>query len=423
MGSIFVGTPIANPPVGQPASLAPNCGGTWLSLDRWAQIIGINPLHFHQLTSSTLIPNTVCGDAFFQNSWQHSDRIGRDDICMAIQQAEQDIAREVGYNLMPDWTLDERLSYPHPSPAELYGTGVNTRWGLKSVEALRGHLITGGIRAKTLVEATAGITRTDADGDGYAETCSIIVPVTFTDTNEVHVYYPGQSGNDAWEIRPILVSIAGGNATVTFKVWQVALATALFAINPEPLDANLAASYETTVDVYRVYNDPSTQVQFLWEGGADCCGSCTACQLGAQTGCFHLRDARLGILVPAAADWNATTSGWDGAEWTACREPDQLRLWYYSGWRDQSLLRPYADLSPYWEYAIAYLAASRLDKPVCGCSNVSQFIDKWRMDSAFASDAGSFTLTAEMASNRLGTTAGALYAYRAIQKNGVRINK
>src|SRR5512139_584186 len=117
---------------------------TWLSLDDFAQIVGIDPLHFNQISSSTFHKNTVCGDVFFQQSWQHSDRVGRDDIAVAIYQAEQDIAREAGFNLMPDWTLDERLPYPQPSVAELYGTGLNTRWQLKSVEALRGYLISGG---------------------------------------------------------------------------------------------------------------------------------------------------------------------------------------------------------------------------------------------------------------------------------------
>lgn len=397
---------------------------TWLSLDEFAQIIGINPLNFNQLTSTHLPQNTVCGDIFFQYAWQHSDRVGRDDIAMAISQAEQDIAREVGFNLVPDWTLEERLAYPRPSPSELYGTGVNTRWQLKSVEALRGHIISGGQRIKTLLAANAIVVKTDADGDGYDEFCTVTTAITTTDINEVHIYYPNKSGADGWEIRPIKVSISGGFATITFRSWQIPKATALEdVLDAQPLDGDLVASYETLVDVYRVYNFVSPQVQFLWEGGPNCCGTCVACQLGTQDGCFHLRDARMGVLVPSPATYDDRTGDWTGTDWTACREPDQVRLWYYSGWRNQNLLRPYVELDPYWKYAIAYYAASKFERPVCGCSNVNQFIDKWRMDAAFASDAGSFTTTAEIAANRLGTTMGALYAYRAIQKLGVRVNK
>src|SRR5258706_11935350 len=121
---------------------------SWLSLDEFAQIMRISFLNFNQLHSNALQHNTVCGEIFFQDAWQNSDRVGRNDIAMAIYQAEQDISREAGFDLMPDWTLDERLPYPQPSVAELYGTGINPRFALKSVEALKGYLISGGIRAK-----------------------------------------------------------------------------------------------------------------------------------------------------------------------------------------------------------------------------------------------------------------------------------
>jgi len=55
---------------------------TWLPLDEFAQIIGLDPLGFNGLHSPTLQRNTVCGDVFFQQDWQHSDRLGRDTIAM-----------------------------------------------------------------------------------------------------------------------------------------------------------------------------------------------------------------------------------------------------------------------------------------------------------------------------------------------------
>jgi hypothetical protein len=297
------------------------------------------------------------------------------------------------------------------------------------VEARRGHLISGGIKTKVLVEAGAAVVRTSEDGDTYNETCTVIVPVTFTTIDEVHVYYSTKSGEDSWEIRPITVAISGGNATIRFKAWQIPVWESLEVPNAQPLDADNVADYESTVDVYRVYNDPSTQLQFMWENTGDiacasCCGSCVACQFGTQAGCFHLRDARLGILVPAPGSWNAQTEIFDSAEWSVCREPDQVRLWYYSGYLDHNVARPYAELSPYWKYAIAYFAASKFDRPVCGCSNVASFVDKWRRDAAFESmNDGGFKVTAEMMSNKLGTSMGALYAYKQIHRNGMRVNK
>ncbi len=395
---------------------------TWLSLDEFARIIGISPLVFNQLTP--LSNNNVCSDIFFQSDWQHSDRIGRDTIAQAIQDAEQEMAREAGFNLMPDWTVEERLPYPRPGVPEVYGMGVNVRFQLKSLELNKAYVRYGGVRSKSLIEAGATIERTDEDTDNYAETCTVTVVSSLTDANEVRAYYPGKNGADGWEIRPIKVRFSGGNAIITFKAWQIVAANQLDSLNPSPLDHAAASSYETTVDIYRVYNDPSTQVQFLWESEPNFCncGTCTACQLGTQAGCFHIRDQRLGYVVPSPATY--ANGVWESQEWSVCREPDQARFWYVSGYMDPSDERPYADLSNYWKTAIAYFAASKFERPVCGCSNVNQFIEKWRRDSAFASqEEGGFTVTAEIAANRLGTSMGALYAWRRINQNGVRVIK
>lgn len=397
---------------------------TWLSLDRWATIMGISPLSFNQLNSPTLYRNTTCGDVFFQNSWMHSDRVGRDDVARAIQEAEQEIAQEVGYGLLPDWTYAERLPYPRPGQPGVFNIwGTNPQGYFKSIEALRGHIISGGIKAKSLVQAGVTFVRTDADVDGYAETCTALVPTTLTDAGEIHLYYPAQNGDDAWEIRPIKVNISGGIATIIFKSWQVAAANQMDALDAQPLDADIPGSYETTVDVYRVYNDPSVQVQFLWENGG-ICGQCVACQFGTQNGCFHLRDTRVGVLVPSPGTWDSSSQSFTMAEWSACREPDQVKLYYYSGNIDWKLQRPYTDVGSYWETAIAYFAASKLDRAVCGCSNVSEQIEKWRKDQMFSSLAdGGLQVTPEFAANRLGTSAGAFYAYRRIHQNGIHVNK
>lgn len=398
---------------------------TWLPLDRWAQIIGMNPLHFNGFTSNSFT-NTVCGELTYQNAWQHSDRIGRDDIAMAIQSAETELAQYLGFNLLPDWVSEERLTFPRPAGGGVYNLyGLNPRYMGKSVELNKGHVISGGFRASSLVGRSSAVARSDLDGDGYSETCTVTVATSVTDANEIRAYYSGKGGLDAWEIRPITVSISAGMATITFKSWQIPIWTAAEALDVQAIDADSAASYETVVDVYRVYNDPSVQVQFLWENSpASCCGSCVACQLGTQYGCFHLRDQRLGMAVPVAGNWNATTQEFDSTEWSACREPDQAKFWYYSGWIDYNIARPYVNLSPRWEYAIAYFAASKLDRPVCGCSNVTQFIDKWRRDSAYSSqEEGGFSITPEMASNKLGTSAGALFAYKQCNLPGVRVIK
>lgn len=400
---------------------------TWLALDRWAEIIGLNPLAFNQLSHSALFPGNTCGEIFFQYDWQNADRLGRDTISMAIQAAEREMAAEAGFNLLPDWTVDERVAYPQPGVPGQIGYGGRQANGLwKSAEVKRGHVLSGGIRTKDLIQAGASITRQDDDVDGYSETCVVNVTTSVTDINEIHAYYPGKSGQDGWEIRPIRVSISGGVANIQFKAWQIAAANQMDALNAAPLDATKAASYETTVDVYRVWNDPQTQVSFLWEdcGDGDCCGSCVACQFGAQSGCFHNRDPRLGLIAPTPGTWDSSSSSFTSAEWSVCREPDQMRVYYYSGWQNMTLDAPRVQMDPFWEYAVAYYACSKFERPVCGCSNVQQFIEKWTRDISYSSTGeGSFVATPEVLGNKLGTSMGAIYAWKRIHQNGVRVIK
>lgn len=400
---------------------------TWLPLDRWAEIVGLHPLHFNSLHSNDLIPNNVCGQPWFQYSWQHSDRVGHEDVAMAIEQAEMEIAAEVGFNLLPDWTTEERIPYTKPGIPGVYNlNGRNPRGMLKSVELRRGHVISGGAKTKDLIEAGAAIVRSDEDSDGFQETVTVTMATSITDGNEIAVFYPAKDGSDEWEVRPITVSFSGGNAIIIFKIWQITAANKMDVFNPEPLDAEQDASYESTVDVYRIYNDPSTQVQFMWENQPylNCCGTCLACQFGTQAGCFHLRNARLGVAVPAPGSWDAENEQFNGAEWGVCREPDQVRFWYYSGFQDKRLARPKVEMAKFWEYAVAFYAASKLDRNICGCSNVQQFIDKWRMDVMVNDvDGVNVNITPELLANKLGTSVGAIYAYKRVHQNGMRVIK
>ena len=130
------------------------------------------------------------------------------------------------------------------------------------------------------------------------------------------------------------------------------------------------------------------------------------------------------MAVPAPGSWDSATESFTWEEWSACREPDQIKSYYYSGYQDLRLETPKLKMAPQWEYAVAYYAASKFDRPVCGCSNVNQFIERWRRDLAYSGQGGgSYALTPEMLGNRLGTTAGAVYAWKQIQRPGVRVVK
>lgn len=398
---------------------------TLLPLDRWSHLMGIDPLHFNQLQSNNFNNGESCGSTWYQHPWQGANRVSRDDIAIAIQTAEHMLADDVGYHLLPDWDVDEIIkTIPLRNPTA-YSSGYNVRGTHKSAFAHWGHIISGGIQTKAFI-GNMRIAFTDEDGDGYKETVTGTIATIVTDPDEIRLYYAGKSGDDAWEIRPISVSISGGTATIVFKAWQIVVEDPQEIFNAAILDADLAASYESTVDVYQVHLYPYPQLSMLWENLDDCVSSdssCGECGHYAQDGCMTVRDNRLGEFAYKAATWNTLTELFTGAECVIARDPDRVQISYLSGWRDMKQSRPSNVMDPYWERVVAYLAASLLDKQICDCNNAAEFVGYWRDDLARNNAERTFQMAPERIANKFGTTRGADFALRACQAPGRRIGR
>jgi len=398
---------------------------TWLSLDRFATILGTDPLHFNGVYTSLRPIRSGCADVWMQYDWQNSQQISRESLAVAIQDAERQIANYVGYNLLPDWVVDERHNTVVPSNRNLLSSGYNIQGKYKSIRTDKYHVISGGQKAKTLIEAGVSIVRTDADNDGYDETCTVTVATAITDTNELRIYFPDMAGADEWEIRELKSVTANGvNAVFVFKIWQVVLPNKMESLDASGVDGDVDANFETTADIYRVYTDPQSQLQLLWEPFPSCVcttGTCTVCQKATQVGCLNARNYRLGNFSYAPAAWDADTEAFTEGSWSQCRDPDQLRLWYYSGWRDMSRDRSSVQLDPYWERAVAYFAIALMDREICECDNVLVFWQNWQKDVARLGSEVSFNVNLSDLGNPFGTRAGAIYAWKRANQEGRRI--
>lgn len=395
---------------------------TKLPLADWARYFGMHPLHFEQVR----LPNTqnsLCNDIYFQHAWQTSDHVSREDIALAISEAEQKIEAALGYHICPTWEVDEWHLTGRTYRKDLFNlNGADIR-GLKSaIQADWGWFISGGIRASSLIEADKTIVWSDEDGDGYTETGTVAIATSVTDVNEIHIYYPGHSGDQAWEIRPTQVSISGGTATITFRRELVVVESKLEPFDIEGAEAlyDEDSHFLSEVDVYRVYNDPQTQATLHWEPFANICGcsgaGCVTCSYSSQTGCLILRsNPRLGIVGYSPATWDSDNSEFDSASWAVSRNPEVIRLWYYSGWRDKNAT--YTNrLDERWGRAVAFYAASLLDRPPCECS--ANNWGRWRQDLTLidGDEDGKPTYRNPdgILDNPLGSTRGAVYAWRMI---------
>jgi hypothetical protein len=400
---------------------------TKLPLAEWARLLGLDPLHFGQVQIRN--QPTVCDAVWLQYEYQASERVGREAVARAIREAEDDIERHLGFRVLPAWEVDERVLMPRAlRPENVNLSATDVRGYPNSVKAGWGYFVTGGIRATTLLDADAAIVYTDEDGDDYKETATVTVAVPAgTDPCQVRVYFPGEGALDEWEIRPASVSVAGAVATITFRR-ELALLPELAEAyprddgTPAAADGETDANFLTTVDVYRVYNDPSQQVSFLWEPVGECgCGTpdCSICSYSAQTGCLHLRSApRLSRIAFSPGDWDADTEAFTSAGWAVGRQPDQARLWYLAGYQDPTLACPRRTLSRDLARSIAIYAASILDRPVCDCASAKAAVDRWRKDLAFvggADELSEYNVREDDLNNPLGSRAGAVYAWKRVK--------
>lgn len=407
---------------------------TRLPLDRWARIIGIDPRHFAGIE---VRPPAACATTWFQYEWQSPDRVSREEVARAIAQAEHDIEMTIGYRLLPTFEVNEwRQAADVPKPELIRTVPVDVRGFAQTVRAKWGYVITGGIRGKTLIDADAAITWSDEDGDTYTETGTVTVTVEEGQAPcEVRAYYPDVDGADKYEIRPITIEVVGTVATITFRREQAVLSAllerdALPAVNDtfwRPVNGADDANFLETIDVYRVFVDPSQQGTMLWEpfaGVCNCTSGCSACAYGEQSACLTIRDdPRLGYFGYTAAEWNIDNAAYDARALAICRQPDAVRLSYLAGWQDESLDCPRVQMDQSWERAVAYYAAALLDREICACSNVHEFIKRWRRDLAEYMSAGGKNLSASDLACPFGTREGALFAWKRCMQEGVRIGK
>lgn len=418
---------------------------TLLSLDRFAAIFGINPVHFNggdgnSINIFPIIQN--CNDFWPQYAWQYSDRLSREELARAIYSAEEDIARVVGYYPAPKWVAQEVHRFEQHYRRDMWGVGgFNVRGARKSITLNYGKFIQAGQRAVTLVgtATVAGgtLVYSDEDGDGYDETATITLATTLTDECEINAYFAGRSGAKEWEIRPaVSKTISGGNIVLVFRSWML-FDPDLWELYPpytegsttlfHSIDISDNGNYVTSVEVYREYTDlTATSATFYWEpepstlglAGCTTCGGtgCAACSLQTQDGCIHARDVESSVVVPVPADYDADEGAWDQVAYSVCRDPDMVKVYYKAGeLGERWMTGDNCDrLGDFWARIIARMAMSRLTKAPCSCAHVRAQYDELRADLAKVGRESSYIFDPAMLSNPFGTRVGELEAWRKV---------
>lgn len=299
-----------------------------VSLARYAEIIGHPSCAFWGVFDED--EEWGCNNIWSENN--------RRTTAHYLAEAQDEIEQITRYPLCPAWFTDERQSYAYP---------VHTDWG---------RVIEAGIEATEVIQAGATV--------NYATEPATIGPLatTVTDASEVRVFYPDSER----EITPQSVQISGGNLTIYIPRCRMVAANVVD--NPEiGLSIDDLSNFLSTVDLTRIYNDPSTNAELVWPHR--CNGNCSSqgCTEFTQDACMYVRNGKTGAIDT----WPASFSGgtWTKATVTCCAgQPQIVRLNYRAG------LNP---LTPQAEDAVVRLAHSKMPDEMCGCEGWSRL---WRRD-------------------------------------------
>lgn len=385
-----------------------------LSVDEWGAIMGIDPYELNQVTlgfpnNSTNTQNAQCAHAFFQYSWQQ-DFLSRQEVGEAIQKAEQALAEFMLFWPAPKAIYAEVVQFPQPHERYLFGAGTTKRFQKKPIQLDWSKVQTGGQYVATDLGAQA-IVYSDANSDGILDTFTVTFATTITDPNQLALYFTPADRDNAtfdatWRIRPVKVSVSGGNATIKGGRWLCIKPDLQSAYGAQNLDVTVAGNFVTTLQAYSLVVDTSTansaQGVAVWENfpDNDCAGSGTPCVSEVWPICLDLKNPDMGLVT---ADYWLN----GGNTPSSPREPDRLTINYIAGYPRQAdgrMDRTMADM-------VAHLATAWLPVDKCGCERSSRIVHWWRSFPSDGVDTRSITQK-EVDDNPFGPTMGALYAWQ-----------
>jgi hypothetical protein len=277
--------------------------------------------------------------------------------------------------------------------------------------------------------ATTAVVYTDADGDGNNDTFTVTQPTTVTNPDDIAIYFKAADRIDTldvtmdrWRIQPVQVIIAGGNATITGRAWQMVLPTLYEGIEPAPVDIASAGNFAADVDVYHRYTYAGTtldtaQSVLYWESRPYPLFTNsypTTTTDPSDTATYYARvaarDFPRGVVGFGEAVYNTTSSQWGSdlhLEWW--RPPDRIVVRYNAG---IPLVNGLVDKR--YRTMISRFAAAELSRPICSCDAANRELYRWQFDLARSGGAGGEAYGAiarEDLDNPFGTCRGHVFAW------------
>ena len=390
-----------------------------LCLDRFAEIIGIHPLAFNNLSITNCVEDwvTPC-ENWSQVSWQSVWNI--EQLAAFIKSAEIQIESYLGMFVAPTYTFEEIIEVPYfyrreEGKLRLEDLKFQTKWK---------NIINFG-KSKSTYLGEGSVTYTDEDLDGFKETATIklITAIEVTDLCAIELNVCGtENCNSFCPIRSSSFDSLTSELTVVVDSWLLKkpnLNKIGFKPNAKYIDGCDINNFLNCVGIYYTTKDScATDVEVVWNKKDDCkSGICEEIVIPA---CAFVIDKCNGIFKIQPTQFNSTTHCPELLE-DKCKlphfPPDFIRINYNSGClniensTDCSICKVCDKL----ERAIAMLAASMLPALWCNCGCSGDLLRYYQTDvSIKVQGLPSYSLPFEVLNNPFGTKLGAIEAFKIV---------
>jgi hypothetical protein len=361
---------------------------TLLSLDDFADTLGINPAHFNgAYAGDVAFPKCGdCHDFWSQYAWQCNTGLSRDRLAKVIAEAEQTVSNWLLRPLMP--TMRTK-TFRYQGYANCSGYG---RPGYYIGDHIEGYKPYVWVQAAEVSTDDQSIVYYDEDNDDFAETAVItFTSETVLSTCDLGLFYAGHFGESTWRITPLKRASVTWNAQD--EVWDVELAVESYKLI-DPLHWESLPSKQNTIGCCMRAIDMMTVddvfvaelvvgrlsqsvdfplVEYIHEKASGCCSNpnCLACTANKTYGCYNDQTRMDGIVVPTPGTFDEETESWCEAQsFSSCTStPVMVRINYWVGCTDDYVENDLCGecLNPALKQIIAYLAMARLTMGSCEC--------------------------------------------------------
>lgn len=402
--------------------------------------VGYNPYLFWGLSNEKVVGRGgECNTPIYEYNWQAADQVSRSQMREYLYEAEQQILTEAQFAVAPHYG-EQELVYLQENTLALTPLYNATQWGAgdpfarwTSVQLREGYIQALGVEVLTFLE-NATVTLSDENSDGLIDTFTLTFSTTETNPNNIAVYFNSSDRDGApvgaeWRIQPVTVSIDTGTqvCTVIGRSWLI-IQPILYqkAIQQAPLDPDETSNYAASLAVYTRVTDPNgvlitdAQATMVWETNplptflcpSPTSGSTDPATVGYAVARSGIRNAKLGIVTPAQAAYNATTQLWyeNFPIWNW--RPDRVIVRYYAGYpldADGQVSRKLRDIT-------TDLAIASIPRRIVACDESNLVVQNLQWDLArTANGVEQYGTTFQQLNSIWGTRRGQVQAYRKLK--------